>query len=148
MHRRVVLSPSRFGGTEGELADELRAESCSIQYPDDHGPQHLVPLIDCVDDIVLRADSPEMLQRPLNLEGRWACRHRMRFNIGPTKSTVMIWGRGAIRQTDASASWSVSGQPLQRVSEYKHLGVAVQSGGGWNQHIDALSSKVVCAQAS
>ena len=43
------------------------------------------------------AGSAQELQRALDIAATWARKVRMRWNVGPKKSAVMVWGRGRAR---------------------------------------------------
>ena len=77
-----------------QLMEELRAAGCGLWIHTADNSWMLLPLVAFVDDIVLLASSPEMLQRALNITYQWSRRIRMRLNVGKEKSAIMLWGRG------------------------------------------------------
>ena len=72
------------------------------------------------DDIVLISDSPEKLQRLLNICQSWALKNRMRFET--SKCKVMILNGPA-----RSARFKLNDQILDLVESYKYLGVTLTS---------------------
>ena len=103
----------------------------------------LLPLIAFVDDIILLADSAEMLQCASNIVHKCSRRIRMRLNIGINKSAVMLWGRGRVMREWRNTTFWLGTQWLPRVSTYKYLGVIISAGGGWSHHIAHMSTKAV-----
>ena len=77
-----------------QLMEELRSAGCGVWLQTAENGWLLLPLIAFVDDIVLLASSPEMLQRALDITTRWSRRIRMRLNVGKEKSAIMLWGKG------------------------------------------------------
>ena len=72
------------------------------------------------DDLVLLADNPEGLQEQLNGLYRFCSKYQMIVNELKTK--VMIYGKH-----DNACSFSFNAKTLQKVEEYKYLGVIVNS---------------------
>ena len=90
-----------------------------------------------MDDLAVLASTPEMLQQALDIAARWAKRIRMRFNNGPTKSAIMVYGAGAPNDI----TWRLGGEELPRVLSYKYLLVVLASNGGWNKMLTHLNVK-------
>jgi hypothetical protein len=132
------LSTPLFQSILPELEQELRNHECGVWV----GGMFMTCL-GYVDDLVLLASSAKMLQQALRIAQAWAKRVRLRWNIGPNKSAVMLWGRGRTSNKDRSASFRINQQTLPRVSEYKYLGVVFSCGGGWGAHLKALRRKSI-----
>ena len=115
---------------------------CGVGFRDAAGVWHLIPCILYVDDVVLLADSPEMLTKALRIASKWAAEIRMRWNVGVKKSAVMAWGSGRLSNYERSFVFKMAGLVVPLVSCYVYLGVVFSCGGGWGHHVDRMRDKL------
>ena len=73
------------------------------------------------DDIVLMADSPEALQKMIDIVETYTSRWRLSLNTNKTKVMIVRSSRNAMIARDEH--WSFRNQSLEVVREYKYLGV-------------------------
>ena len=85
-----VLSPLLDNLLVDGLAVEVQLASPGVLLPGNFQCRFTDQLY--ADNLVLVADSPLDLQTALNAVHRWGCRFRFKFGVGPTKSTVMVFG--------------------------------------------------------
>ena len=71
------------------------------------------------DDIVILSDNPADLQRALDAAHSWAMFWRFHFGVGPSKSVVMIIGRG--RGRARVPAFFLGGHWLPRVRTYAYF---------------------------
>eukprot|EP01087_Luapelamoeba_hula_P006480 TRINITY_DN16553_c0_g1_i1.p1 TRINITY_DN16553_c0_g1~~TRINITY_DN16553_c0_g1_i1.p1 ORF type:complete len:340 (-),score=4.03 TRINITY_DN16553_c0_g1_i1:349-1368(-) len=86
------------------------------------------------DDMVLSTWCPAELQRMLDILDAYAAKWRFRLN--PTKTKVMVLGGGPTRW-----EWSLSGRPLELVSEFRYLGVWFEASGKWSRMTKYVAAK-------
>src|SRR5690348_12012592 len=65
--------------------------------------------------------------------------HKWRFEVNVKKSKVMVCGSPQI--ANESGSWSFGGKLVDRVSEYKYVGVMVSENGTWDEHARYVKEK-------
>jgi hypothetical protein len=102
----------------------------------------LVPLLLYADDIVLFAESPDMLATMLEVVSAFA--RDWRFDVNHGKSNLMVVGRREVQAAVRSARWTLAGGPLLVVDSYKYLGIDVthrRTRGKWNTTINRLVAK-------
>ncbi len=92
------------------------------------------------DDIALIADSPENLQKLLNVMTTW-CR-KWRFLINPTKSNVVHYRNPPKIQTSFAFRLGENGPNLDIVDSYKYLGVFL------DQHLTFQKATTVLGNAA
>ena len=107
------------------------------------GEQKCIACICFVDDIVLLATGPIMLQRMLDLASKWARDHRIRWNVSSGKGAYMVWGRGRSAKLVPGQELVLSGKMLPRTARYKYMGVVFSAGGGWLPHLEAAKPKLI-----
>ncbi len=75
------------------------------------------------DDLALIADSPEGLQKLLDIVSHYTS--TWHYEINSSKSAVMVFGESTRSRTSGrqSRSFSVCSEIIQEVDSYKHLGV-------------------------
>ncbi len=73
------------------------------------------------DDIALIADTPENLQKLLDVTYNWC--NKWRFMINPSKSNVVHYRNPPKAQTNFKFSLGTNGPKLDIVTSYKYLGV-------------------------
>ena len=98
-----------------------------------HGQEFFVSLLAYLDDIVLLAETAEMLQTALDIASQWAREVRIRWNLGSTKSAGILFGIGRRGAEAGRPSFTLSGHVLEFVQWYKYLGVPVACGGSGSQ---------------
>ena len=125
-----------------ELYNALQAAGCGVTVVDEQGCTILVSLIAFVDDLALLADSPEKLQIALDIVAAWARHLRIRLNIGPTKSAIMVWGKGRQPAARTNIVLRLGEHFLPYVSTYKYMGVRIASSGSWFPHFQYMADKV------
>ncbi len=92
-------------------------------------------LINCLlfaDDIVLIAKSPQELQSLLNIANKFAKKWNLKFNS--KKSKVMAFGK----RLDKNANWTLGGESIDEVNEYKYLGYFINRTLKSNFHINTF----------
>ena len=84
------------------------------------GPIHISTL-GFADDIVLVSDSPDKLQKLINICETWANRNEMEFNV--KKCKVMILNK----THNCRTLFKLYNTPLELVSTYKYLGITIDA---------------------
>ena len=90
------------------------------------------------DDMVLFAHDPASLQRQLNLLHEFCVAKGMEVNVNKTETVVFRHPRSPMQQT--CWSWHYHGFPIQRVSEFKYLGVVMHETRGLSVAIASLAA--------
>ena len=85
-------------------------------------------------DLVILRDNAIDLQRALDAVHSWARALRFHFSVGPTKSAVMVFGRGHAN----AQGFHVGDLNLPRVRSCTYLGVTLQERLSWSLHVDEL----------
>ena len=85
MRQGCILSPVLFSIFIDGLAEEVKKVG-GARYAD-----IIVSLLLFADDIVLIAESPQMMQKMLDVVYNYSKKYRFRFN--QSKSNIMIFGR-------------------------------------------------------
>ena len=87
------------------------------------------------------ADHPAVaLNQDLNNVRNWLVDNRLTLNIG--KSKYMLIG-GNKRVTDfGNVALSIEGKGLEKVSNYKYLGVIIGENLSWTDHVESVARKV------
>ena len=118
------------------LAEELKRIGCGIWLR--HGPRSLhLPLLAYIDDLLLFTDCPRDLQKALTAVYKWACKIRMRLNIGLDKSAVMVICRHAV----ATIRWHLGKRRLPVVDQYKYMGIQLASNCSHQALVGQISGK-------
>ena len=90
------------------------------------------------DDIVLMADSAEELQGMMDVLAEYSRKWRFEINVG--KSKVMVCGPEAEPKED-EGRWEFWGKEMERVQEYKYVGVVVDEDGSWDAAAKQVAEK-------
>ena len=114
---------------------------CGIHVRQSDGTWKLLRMLAFIDDLVLLATSPPMLQKAIDITMAWANRIRIRVNIGPGKSATMIWGKGNTPNQWHKWVFYAGAKRLPRVSVYKHLRVHISSGNSASHHVKHMAAK-------
>jgi len=93
-----------------------------------------VSLLLFADDIVLVAESAEMLQRMLDAVFQYSQKSRFRFN--KEKSNVMIFGKKKSRE-----NFYLGESELEVVANYKYLGLVLDNIFSWKLHLEKTLEK-------
>ena len=91
------------------------------------------------DDIVMFAESAEKLQNMWQLLEEY-CK-KWRFEVNVDKSKVMVCGTKSALNTEEDFVWKFCGKQVERVREYKYVGVIVNDVGDWTAQIDRVINK-------
>ena len=131
MRQGCPLSPLLFAIYINDLAREIRERGGSVEV----GGGRL-GLLMFADDIVLLSDSQEGLQRSLNIAWQYSRKWRFNFNLGTSKSEVMVVGGRVTGQQ----FWLGEGQ-MRVVREYCYLGLTLMEEGWWDRARDRMIQK-------
>ena len=128
------LSPLLFGLFIDEFEAWLRDRlpGAGIQLGD-----MLLQMLLYADDMALLAANPETLQRQLNLLHEFCVAKGMEVNVAKTEIVVFRHHSQAVQET---WSWNYHGSPIQRVSEFKYLGVVLHETKGVSVAIASLAT--------
>ena len=107
------------------------------------GQEFFVSLLVYVDDIVLLAETAEMLQTALDIASQWAREVRIRWNLGSTKSAGIMFGIGRRGAEAGRPSFTLSGHVLEFVQWYKYLGVPMACGGSGSQLVLQIRERAI-----
>ena len=123
----AVLSPFLYSAYIDGLHQALRDHGLGVMV---HG--RLVSLLLYADDIVLLADSPEEMRKMHSVVDEYA--KKWRFTTNHTKSNVVVIGSRKQRDEVSAQTWSLGGQTIKVVGEYKYLGTEMGKVGPgmWN----------------
>ena len=86
------------------------------------------------DDVVLLAESPDELQKMLDMMGQYA--EEWKFSFNASKSKTMVVGA-----TSGSERWRVSGEEMEEVKAFKYLGVWFDRGMRGNVQLEKMKEK-------
>lgn len=105
-----------------------------------------IKLLMYADDIVLFAESPTSLQRMINRLHEYCLQWSLTVNLSKTKVMVFRNGRGRYAQSE---KWFWSGNEIEKVSQYKYLGVTVTPNVKFKKHLmNALSKAKVAINST
>jgi hypothetical protein len=116
----AVLSPILYDLFINPLAEELEASGLGFAL----GDGTRIPALLYADDIVLLAESPEDLQRMLDIVSAYADKWQFQFNL--PKSALVMFGPTPLHRPPARP-FTLSGQLLQTALEYRYLGVVFRN---------------------
>src|ERR1700759_4513044 len=85
------------------------------------------------------AKSAEKLQNMWHLLEEY-CKKR-RFEVDVDKSKLMVCGTKGALNTEEDFVWKFCGKQVERVREYKYVGVIVNDVGDWTAQIDRVINK-------
>jgi hypothetical protein len=129
-----VISPILYSVFINGFAKELiRKRAGGVRVGED-----VLRLLLFADDIVLFAEDGGKLQEMLIVLEEYC--HKWRFEVNVKKSKVMVCGSPQIIVNE-SGSWSFGGKLVDRVSEYKYVGVMVSENGTWDEHARYVKEK-------
>ena len=132
-----VMSPTLFNIFISDFPDTLKQANCD--------PVKLhETLISCLlfaDDIVLLSESAKGLQNCLNILDEYCKKWLLTVNTKKTK--VLIMNKAGILHNDMN--FTLNGQILDVVKEYKYLGLLLNNSGSFMKSIDNLSKRAMKA---
>ena len=133
----AVESPWVFNCFINGVAEELSKHGFGVLI---NGSR--IALLMYADDIVLFANSITELQTMNRIVSQYAYKYRFKFN--GTKSAVMVFNaKPHTRAKVTKTVWSLFGERVQVKSQYKYLGVIIDSRNPWNwkPHFKAVFKK-------
>ena len=89
------------------------------------------------DDIVVFANTPEELQRGLNILNEYCKRWKLTINIAKTK--VLVFRKGGI--LPRNIAFTYNGASLEIVKSLKHLGLVFRVGGSFSEAQNTLAGQ-------
>ncbi len=111
-----VTSPTAFCVLINDLLKELKDSNIGIRLND-----MIISVLAYADDIVLLADSPENLQKLINIVQQWCTKWRLIIN--PSKSKIVHFRNAPKQRTDYKFKLCNNGPDLEIVANYKYLGI-------------------------
>jgi len=127
LRQGCILSPVLFSIFIDGLAEEVKKVG-GAKYAD-----IIVSLLLFADDIVLIAESPQMMQKMLDVVYNYSKKYRFRFN--QSKSNIMIFGR------KCNEKFRLGENELEVVDSYKYLGLLLDKNFIWKQHLEKVLDK-------
>ena len=123
-----------------DLLEELhsRPEDTKIPLGDD-ADTHAADLT-FADDVNAFSLLHDGLQGHVHVVDKWLCKWRLDPNV--SKSKHMVINPGARELAPDAPGIELRGQRVERVVEYKYLGVYFQQDGGWTRHVKYALSKL------
>jgi hypothetical protein len=112
----AVLSPLLYALFINGLAEQLKQQNLGMLYCD-----RRIGILLYADDIVLLAETPEQLQRMLDIASQYASQWQFKFNTKPGKSNVVICPHSEHERY--TNFFKLSGAPLEVTEHYKYLGL-------------------------
>ena len=136
----AVLSPFLYSVYVNGLHQALRERGLGILV---HG--RLVPLLLYADDIVLLAESPAQMKKMHQVMEAYA--RKWRFTINNKKSSIVVVGSKTQVAEVRAMQWSLGGQTIKVVDEYKYLGgeMGKFGPGMWNTALKRFHTKASAA---
>ena len=134
MKQGCNLSPILFSLYVNDLVDELPG-----------GIEIAGTSIKCLlfaDDIVILANTPEMLQIMINR--LWEYCQVWKLDINLQKSNTLIFRKSRGRYC-INEKWYLNGSPIESVKQYKYLGIWISSSLDWTHHLSLKSSEARAA---
>ena len=129
LRQGCILSPILFSIFIDGLAEEVKKVG-GVKYG-----EIVVSLLLFADDIVLIAEDDRMLQDMLEVVYQYSKKYRFRFN--KDKSNVMIFGKRKIGEE----KYRLGESELQRVGNYKYLGLMLDKNFRWKKHLEKILEK-------
>ena len=128
LRQGCILSPILFSIFIDGLAEEVKKVG-GAKYG-----ELVVSLLLFADDIVLMAESAEMLQKMLDVVYSYSKKYRFRFN--KDKSNVMIFGSPM-----RNKKFYLGESEMQIVDSYKYLGLILDNNFSWKAQLDKMVDK-------
>ncbi len=97
------------------------------------------------DDFNALAASPQGLQQAVNVTYEWCCKWRMKANVGPSKSAVMLFNPQSAPTPLVNGDVMLGEEPLPVVDKYKYLGVMLATDCTWHAHVEHVVAKATKA---
>jgi hypothetical protein len=118
-----------------------------LPVPDDADAllaRRLVALL-FADDFNALSDTPQGLQKAVDVTYEWCCKWRMKANVGPNKSAVMLFAPECAQRPLQAGEIVWGSEPLPVVDKYKYLGVMLASDCTWQAHVEHVVAKATTA---
>jgi hypothetical protein len=97
----------------------------ALRVPDDADAllaRRLVALL-FADDFNALSDTPQGLQKAVGVTYEWCCKWRIKANVGPNKSAVMLFAPECAQRPLQAGEIVWGSEPLPVVDKYNYLGV-------------------------
>ena len=91
---------------------------------------------DCTLSEILNKSGTSIMQQAINSVDSWSSQNHMNINTKKTKEMLI----GSI-QKNPPPLLQIDGQPVERVTSYKLLGLQVTDSLQWNEHVSSLCSR-------
>ncbi len=127
------LSPTLFNVFINDLANELETYNDVSAILDTVN----ISFLFYADDLVLLSESDDGLQTLINVVDKYC--QRWALQINKSKSKVMIFNKNST----ANVEFTVGGETLEKVKQYKYLGILISKSGSFSQGITQLSKKAL-----
>ena len=127
------MSPVLFALFLSDLKAAIGSKAKGISFGAD-----VVHTLLYADDLVLVAETPENLQKQLDILKDFTDDIKMEVNIGKTKVMVL---RKNKRKSHPQNTWFLGEQELQECDSYKYFGVTINFNGSFNEHIENINLK-------
>jgi hypothetical protein len=141
-----VISPLLFSCYIDGVVDRFDSSRHGVDLRD--GQRRLCILL-YADDMVLMAESSEMLQEMLDVLSEFMDERRLRVSTGPDqlKSAIMITrvkgdDSPVVQQGFSDLQFLLAGEPIPLVRHYRYLGVMLQDNGRWDRQYSQLRSSL------
>jgi len=125
------LSPVLFNCYINELVERLNETGLGVQV----GKQTIDGLL-YADDVVLMAETPEDLQKMIDVVEKFNQKWRMSLNIGMSKAMIID-----SPHPKSPPRWEYRGKPVEIVKKYKYLGIWFTDKLTWDVHIEYMLDK-------
>lgn len=122
-----ILSPLLFALFMNDINEHLNGGVCIGP----EGKKVTIKVIMYADDIVIIAESSDMMKMMLNRMYSYLDKNNLQININKTKIMIFNKPPGRIPKTD---SFYRNGKEIERVSEYKYLGILVRQDLSFNRN--------------
>lgn len=97
-----------------------------------------VPMLIFADDLVLLSTSAIGLQKMIDVLAEYCREWRLSLNADKTKVIEFRKGR-----KNTEFEWNINGVVIERVKDFKYLGLNFEDNGRWNKHVENRYKKAV-----
>ncbi len=81
----------------------------------------------------------------VNVTYEWCCKWRLKANVGPNKSAVMLFNPQSAPTPLVNGDVMSGEEPLPVVDKYKYLGVMLATDCTWHAHVEHVVAKATKA---
>ncbi len=124
------LSPNCFSMYLNPLLTDLKSSGLGVHIEND-----IISVLAYADDLVLIAESEADLQSLLNILQNWCFKWRLAVNVDKTK--IMHFRNKNMILTNVN--FTINGQSLEIVEQYKYLGIIMDEHAGFQKTADLLA---------